>query len=535
VCSGLQCLCRPRFFAGQILSEDDLNRLETYFIDKNKLHNRYLHGWGVVCGLEVVCSSCGDRVSVQPGYALSPCGDDIIVCAPDTALICDLINKCRPTDHPDPNCPPLAHGDPGDCGDAIDSWVLAICYDEKPSRGITALRGSSGSSCCSKCACGGSGNCGCGCHGKGGGGHSHASNGKDSCGCGGRAARPTSPQCEPTLVCEGYKFIVYKPEPSEERESTSELIERILKCLSCLDKGHPAVPKPTADNAAWRKYCCDFKRWLADAIARYSTTRCTLFDLLGQIHCPDAPPGSTQAYRDQINAIIKSLGPIVGELARRCICAAIIPPCPGPVECNCVPLATVSVRRRDCKIMEICNWGPRKFAITFPLLDYWLGLTNIMQVFQEQAEAICCEPLEMPDLSVIAPKVVTVQPNAGMAWPGDTTTFAKTMSAMWSNTGRTLNAATLGYARIGATDPKGKPLMSDFEMQNPAHTLLVNQVLRPLIEKVFPPELTRFMAGLAQAPTESHQEFVELRNAVQKLTKITDAQRNEIEELKRRM
>src|SRR5690242_1272175 len=57
-CGGLECLCRPRFFAGQLLTEDDLNRLDDYVVAKNRLHNRYLVGWGVACGLEVVCSVC---------------------------------------------------------------------------------------------------------------------------------------------------------------------------------------------------------------------------------------------------------------------------------------------------------------------------------------------------------------------------------------------------------------------------------------------------------------------------------------------
>ena len=35
-CGGLECLCRPRFFAGQLLTEEDLNRLEHYIIEKNK-------------------------------------------------------------------------------------------------------------------------------------------------------------------------------------------------------------------------------------------------------------------------------------------------------------------------------------------------------------------------------------------------------------------------------------------------------------------------------------------------------------------
>ncbi len=36
-CGGLECLCRPRFFAGQLLTEQDLNRLESYIVEKNKL------------------------------------------------------------------------------------------------------------------------------------------------------------------------------------------------------------------------------------------------------------------------------------------------------------------------------------------------------------------------------------------------------------------------------------------------------------------------------------------------------------------
>src|SRR5262245_31843991 len=80
-CGGLECLCRPRFFAGQLLTDEDLTRLERYIVEKNKLHNRYLHGWGVVCGLEVVCDPCTTtNVIVQTGYALSPCGEDIVVC-----------------------------------------------------------------------------------------------------------------------------------------------------------------------------------------------------------------------------------------------------------------------------------------------------------------------------------------------------------------------------------------------------------------------------------------------------------------------
>src|SRR5688500_7307882 len=55
VCPGLECQCRPRYFAGQLLTEEELNAEQQYVIKKNRLHNLYLHGSGVVCGLEVVC------------------------------------------------------------------------------------------------------------------------------------------------------------------------------------------------------------------------------------------------------------------------------------------------------------------------------------------------------------------------------------------------------------------------------------------------------------------------------------------------
>src|SRR5215467_6190412 len=137
VCGGLECLCRPRFFAGQLLTEEDLNRLENYIIGKNKLHNRYLHGWGVVCGLEVTCDPCSG-VQVTPGYAISPCGEDIIVCKKQSVDVCSLIKACK---KPKNNCDPIDAYTPNDrCQDTTETWVLAIRYIEKPTRGITSLK-----------------------------------------------------------------------------------------------------------------------------------------------------------------------------------------------------------------------------------------------------------------------------------------------------------------------------------------------------------------------------------------------------------
>ena len=52
-CGDLPELARLRYFHGQPLGALDLRREQAYHRDRARLHNRLLHGWGVVCGLEV--------------------------------------------------------------------------------------------------------------------------------------------------------------------------------------------------------------------------------------------------------------------------------------------------------------------------------------------------------------------------------------------------------------------------------------------------------------------------------------------------
>jgi len=146
-CGGLECLCRPRFFAGQLLTDEDLKRLDRYITEKNKLHNRYLHGWGVVCGLDVVCSPCAGMVQVKSGYALSPCGEDIIVGRDEPVDIGALIRQCRQVQK-QPDCEPPRSVTSADCANLTEDWVLALCYYETTSRRVTPLKGGSPASGC---------------------------------------------------------------------------------------------------------------------------------------------------------------------------------------------------------------------------------------------------------------------------------------------------------------------------------------------------------------------------------------------------
>src|SRR5215469_6175185 len=88
---GLNALVRPRFFCGQLLTDQDLSGLIAWVLDRRRL-GRYRDGWGVVCGLDVgVDPSAVATVLVQPGYAVSSCGEDVVLA---TATGLDLTSCC---------------------------------------------------------------------------------------------------------------------------------------------------------------------------------------------------------------------------------------------------------------------------------------------------------------------------------------------------------------------------------------------------------------------------------------------------------
>jgi hypothetical protein len=540
-CGDLECICRPRFFAGQLLTEEDLNRLQRYVIEKNKLHNRYLHGWGVVCGLEVVCSPCHNMLRVKSGYALSPCGEDIIVCKDDTVDVCALIQACRPVS-PYPDCEPPRRGSDEDCQEVTEDWVLAICYDEKPSRGITALRGSSGAACCSRCSCGGSSACGCSCH------HSYTNGGKKN-GNGCRPTQPNPPQCEPTLTCEGYFYRVYKaPKRKEdERRDRGALITRVLACLNELTQEIGALPGANSARQQRYEWCCSFKETLRDFLVTQGIYDCQLADKLATIRCPD--PARTNAdFETEWQNALQQLGILLWEFLKYCFCSTLLPPCPEPVTDDCVPLATITVRRRDCRIVQVCNWGPRKFAITLPNLGYWLSvLTPYAQFLREAIERICCRPLQFREATFntfafhrstsggapnISPNTLTNTATTGTTGTRAKMTPEREFSTLFYqallNPERGFDAQTLLVLNaLGAANSQGNPPLSELESRNPLQFLLLNQVVAPLIRSSIPErtgglEMAGLGAGVPEAMSAQADELATLRETVEQLKKKVD-------------
>jgi hypothetical protein len=102
-----RALVRPRFFCGQLLTDQDLSELTAWVLDRRRL-GRYRDGWGVVCGLDVdIDTSATGSVAVRPGYAVSSCGEDVVLpagttydltqCCPDLTTPCGTPSGEPPT------------------------------------------------------------------------------------------------------------------------------------------------------------------------------------------------------------------------------------------------------------------------------------------------------------------------------------------------------------------------------------------------------------------------------------------------------
>jgi hypothetical protein len=493
-CGELECLCRPRFFAGQLLTERELNLLDRYITAKNRLHNRHLHGWGVVGGLEVLCHSCEGHVSVKKGYALSPCGDDIVVCRDETVDVCKRIDACIRKEREKVECdPPVSSGN-GACEENVEKWVLAVRYRERPSRGITALMGVRTD------------------------GHDHG-----DC-CTDRRYRTNSirEQCEPTVTCEGYDFEVYRMpgineedepgeiflglQPEQIRKDYGEMAYRfvicLLKVLSFFPKELPAEGAKIKD---WKDWCCDVKAGVKKLMAKFLVYECQLSTQLKTFDCPTPKKGeSVESYRMRVALAIVDLMPIAAEYLRYCLCSALLPPCPETSDDPRVPLAIITVTKKECTILGVCNWEVRKFATTFPNLQYWLSPLPFGRMLREVIDKLCCKEYEEMELEVDVKRSEEAQKVANSTYTAMHTRAARTKDLSMlllqsiSNVDRPVNSTTLFAASLGLTNKKtDRPFMTEEEMKYPLQAILLNQAFMPIMFSFIPDNLSAFIRSYA--------------------------------------
>lgn len=188
-------LVQPHFFAGQLLTDDDLQALTNYVVTKHRLHNRFVVGSGVSCGLALTCHPCGQgKVIVQPGYAIDCCGNDIWVpCSVEldiNAMVRDLKFKQLGHDCGDPCAKDPKNGQEKtrkDCDEPTDRYCLYLRYCEQPTDPIAPY------------------------------------NQDESC----------NTTCQPSRLREGYNFELRCP---EEEDCPPSVLDRIRCCIGDLEE-----------------------------------------------------------------------------------------------------------------------------------------------------------------------------------------------------------------------------------------------------------------------------------------------------------
>jgi len=137
-------LARNHYFYGKLMTARDFTDEQDYHRGKALRHNRYLHGWGTVCGLKVkqhpnpACQS--QYVVIEPGTAIDCCGREILVTREEyfdfRARLIELWKE--------------QHGENAELDDKPHTLQICIRYNECETEEVPAVLGECG---CDETAC----------------------------------------------------------------------------------------------------------------------------------------------------------------------------------------------------------------------------------------------------------------------------------------------------------------------------------------------------------------------------------------------
>jgi len=77
-CQQYPSFARNLYFHGKLLNVKDFQTEQKYYVNKQRLINRLIHGSGVVCGLKIT-KKPETQIEISAGIALDPCGREIVV------------------------------------------------------------------------------------------------------------------------------------------------------------------------------------------------------------------------------------------------------------------------------------------------------------------------------------------------------------------------------------------------------------------------------------------------------------------------
>jgi hypothetical protein len=455
-CRGLRPFEQPLWTAGQVLSAADLSSLQAYIKGKNRLHNRYLHGWGVVCGLEVVCDDCEGSVTIRSGYAIDPCGEDIVVAQDTRFELVKAIRECRDskkskTGDCDPWAPPP---DPG-CKDVETHWCVSLKYKEVEASYVRALATSMpGPAQSCGCGCGGGksvGGCGCGGKSKSAGGcgcgGKSKSGGACGCGCGGATSQGVTAKglqwgrsatalnannsCAPRRLLEcfdvdivesphGCQPTLFDRQPGDDRQlgyaasifntliPDDSLLGRIVACLrakitplTTLDQRQVAIlvalfsgGSPNVPASEIHVAVVRFRKIVMDLLAADDNpVRCQMRVAAGTIILSAPTVEEVREAKHYTEVAREALRDLLAVWLQLMIDCICHAFIPQCDDDPCDDRVEVAcVTVKGDKILRICNHSCRRYAGAFPSTFYWMSLVPVLPLIGKVLAWLCCRP-----------------------------------------------------------------------------------------------------------------------------------------------
>ena len=121
--NGIDVSKRVNYSLGLVLGVDEFQQEQTYFLERDRLHNRSLHGYGTVHGLQVSsrAGNSGPEILVSSGLAVDPLGREIRISEDQCAKLNEWLSSHQAKLDENQGSPPA--GGP-------TSLYVVLCYRE---------------------------------------------------------------------------------------------------------------------------------------------------------------------------------------------------------------------------------------------------------------------------------------------------------------------------------------------------------------------------------------------------------------------
>jgi hypothetical protein len=293
------------------------------------------------------------------------------------------------------------------------------------------------------------------------------------------------------------------------------------------------------------KWCCSLKDAFQNFLAQHGGTDCTLYDLLNSFRCPDTKPyeQDPEKYRQVISEQIGELTGTLDQYVKECLCSAVLSPIPSPMLDNCVPLATVTLRRKDCHIIRVCNTDVRKFAITFANLSYWLSpFEPFLNQFRQTLNQLCCSgERETRSVPIKFRQKEEVRPEYAAQFKDRPDNEAARMIARfvnaWKKQSQNPDPRALVLEALRLTKEDDTRYMNDIERENPIESALLDKLVVPFISSIDEGTGRKARASASAATvdlTALEQRLEDLAKTVEEQRVMISEQQNLIDELRNR-